>query len=119
MVSAAIAYTWLRLSDYARMPPVESKLTYTKGRDIHSAGVVLLQMLLGRNLMQKFENPQAALHLCMRFHRSIRRVAHLSCSPDIYFPFAQGARHASPGQEGWCILSDASFGLAFPAFSTY
>ena len=53
------------------MPPVESKLDYTKGRDIHSAGVVLLQMLLGRNLMQKFENPQAALHLCMRFRLSM------------------------------------------------
>ena len=47
-----------------RLPPVESKLDYTKGRDIHSAGIVLLQMLLGRNMMQNFPDPQRAIHLC-------------------------------------------------------
>ena len=46
-----------------RMPPVESKLTYTKGRDIYSVGVVLLQMLLGRNIMEKYPDPQTALHM--------------------------------------------------------
>ncbi|TFK91310.1 Serine/threonine-protein kinase [Polyporus arcularius HHB13444] len=45
------------------MPPVESKLTYTKGRDIHSAGVVLLQMLLGRDIMERYPDPQIALHM--------------------------------------------------------
>ncbi|RPD79604.1 Serine/threonine-protein kinase [Lentinus tigrinus ALCF2SS1-7] len=45
------------------MPPVESKLTYTKGRDIHSVGIVLLQMLLGRDVMERYPDPQTALHL--------------------------------------------------------
>ncbi|EJF61645.1 Serine/threonine-protein kinase [Dichomitus squalens LYAD-421 SS1] len=45
-----------------RMAPVESKLDYTKARDIHSAGIVLLQMLLGRDVMERFSDPQSALH---------------------------------------------------------
>ena len=44
------------------MPPVESKLDYTKARDIHSAGIVLLQMLLGHDVMERFNDPQSALH---------------------------------------------------------
>ncbi|KAI0746241.1 Serine/threonine-protein kinase [Daedaleopsis nitida] len=43
------------------MPPVESKLTYTKGRDIHAAGIVLVQMLLGRDVMERYPDPQTAL----------------------------------------------------------
>ena len=46
------------------MPPVESKLTYTKSRDIHAAGIVLLQMLLGRDVMERYPDPQTALRLC-------------------------------------------------------
>ena len=47
----------------SRMPPVESRLNYTKARDIHSVGIVLLQMLMGRDVMEKYPNPQTALQL--------------------------------------------------------
>lgn len=43
---------------------VDSPLLYTRSRDIHCAGVVVLQMLLGRDVMQRFIDPQAALHAC-------------------------------------------------------
>ena len=46
------------------MAPVESKLDYTKARDIHSAGIVLLQMLLGRDIMERYDDPQAAIRMC-------------------------------------------------------
>ncbi|KAI0777469.1 Serine/threonine-protein kinase [Trametes elegans] len=41
---------------------MESTLVYTKGRDIHAVGLVLLQMLMGRDVMDKFPDPQSALH---------------------------------------------------------
>ncbi|KAI0666498.1 Serine/threonine-protein kinase [Trametes maxima] len=41
---------------------VESTLVYTKGRDIHAIGIVLLQMLMGRDVMDKRPDPQSALH---------------------------------------------------------
>ncbi|KAI0354133.1 Serine/threonine-protein kinase [Trametes cingulata] len=41
---------------------VESTLVFTKGRDIHAVGIVLLQMLMGRDVMDKFPDPQSALH---------------------------------------------------------
>ncbi|KAI8973080.1 Serine/threonine-protein kinase [Trametes punicea] len=46
------------------MPPdaVESTLVYTKGRDIHAAGVVLLQMIMGRDVVERYPDPQSALH---------------------------------------------------------
>ncbi|KAI9060398.1 Serine/threonine-protein kinase [Trametes sanguinea] len=45
------------------MPPdaVESTLVYTKGRDVHAAGIVLLQMIMGRDVMDKYPDPQSAL----------------------------------------------------------
>ncbi|TFK47428.1 Serine/threonine-protein kinase [Heliocybe sulcata] len=43
---------------------VDSPLLYTRSRDIHCAGVVLLQMLLGRDVMQRFGVPQLALQAC-------------------------------------------------------
>ena len=46
------------------MPPVESQLDYSKGRDIFAAGVVLLQMLLGRDVMQKYPDPHRAAAVC-------------------------------------------------------
>lgn len=55
----------LRLSTI-RLPPdaVESTLVYTKSRDIHATGVILLQMLMGRDVMDRFPDPQTALRNC-------------------------------------------------------
>ncbi|KAH9846907.1 Serine/threonine-protein kinase [Lenzites betulinus] len=40
----------------------ESTLLFTKGRDIHAAGIVVVQMLMGRDVMDKYPDPQSALH---------------------------------------------------------
>lgn len=42
----------------------DSALIYTKARDIHYAGVVFLQMLLGRDVVERFPDAQAALVPC-------------------------------------------------------
>jgi translation initiation factor 2-alpha kinase 4 len=42
----------------------DSALIYTKSRDIHYAGVVFLQMLLGRDVVERFPDAQAALASC-------------------------------------------------------
>ncbi|THH00815.1 hypothetical protein EW026_g1755 [Hermanssonia centrifuga] len=40
---------------------VESPLVYTRGRDLHCAGVILLQMLLGWNVMDQYSDIHSAL----------------------------------------------------------
>jgi eukaryotic translation initiation factor 2-alpha kinase 4 len=40
---------------------VDSPLIYTKSRDIHSVGIIVLQMLLGRDVMDRFMSPKAAM----------------------------------------------------------
>ncbi|KIJ60152.1 hypothetical protein HYDPIDRAFT_139699 [Hydnomerulius pinastri MD-312] len=40
---------------------LDSPLSYTRGRDIHSVGVVFLQMLHGQAVVQKFDDPRSAL----------------------------------------------------------
>ncbi|KAF8124132.1 kinase-like domain-containing protein [Boletus edulis] len=40
---------------------LDSPLSYTRGRDIHSIGVVFLQMLHGQGVMYKFSDPREAL----------------------------------------------------------
>jgi len=42
----------------------DSALIYTKARDIHYAGVVFLQMILGRDVVERFHDAQAALVSC-------------------------------------------------------
>jgi len=39
-------------------------LLYTRRRDIHSVGIVFLQMLLGLDVMQKFDDVHEALRSC-------------------------------------------------------
>ncbi|KAI0300075.1 hypothetical protein B0F90DRAFT_1817684 [Multifurca ochricompacta] len=56
----------LPISDSANLPEScegvhDSALIYTKARDIHYAGVVFLQMLLGRDVVDRFPDAQAAL----------------------------------------------------------
>ena len=40
---------------------VDSSLTYTPSRDLHDVGIILLQMLLGHDVMERFPGPQDAL----------------------------------------------------------
>ena len=42
----------------------DSALIYTKARDVHYAGVVFLQMILGRDVVERFHDAQAALVSC-------------------------------------------------------
>ena len=45
---------------------VESPLVYTRCRDIHSVGVILLQMLMGSDVMERFPDVHTALRNCER-----------------------------------------------------
>ncbi|KAF5320234.1 hypothetical protein D9611_011377 [Ephemerocybe angulata] len=40
----------------------ESSLLYTRRRDIHSVGIVLLQMLMGLDVVERFSDVEAAIH---------------------------------------------------------
>jgi len=42
----------------------ESSLLYTRQRDIHAVGIVLLQMLLGLDVMQQYSDVHMALDSC-------------------------------------------------------
>jgi translation initiation factor 2-alpha kinase 4 len=44
---------------------VDSPLLYTPSRDLHDTGIILLQMLLGYDVMDRFPGPQSALQSCM------------------------------------------------------
>jgi translation initiation factor 2-alpha kinase 4 len=43
---------------------IDSPLLYTPARDLHCIGLVLLQMLLGHDVMTRFTDVQSALHNC-------------------------------------------------------
>lgn len=43
---------------------LESPLEYTKNRDVHAAGVILLQMLLGLNVVDRFPDFHLAFKNC-------------------------------------------------------
>jgi eukaryotic translation initiation factor 2-alpha kinase 4 len=47
----------------------DSALIYTKARDIHYAGVIFLQMILGRDVVERFPDAQAALICSESFPR--------------------------------------------------
>jgi translation initiation factor 2-alpha kinase 4 len=40
---------------------IESVLSYTRGRDIHSVGVIFMQMVNGRDVMRQFSDPKEAV----------------------------------------------------------
>jgi translation initiation factor 2-alpha kinase 4 len=42
----------------------ESSLLYTRQRDIHDVGIVLLRMLLGLDVVDRFPDPLTAIHSC-------------------------------------------------------
>jgi hypothetical protein len=54
---------------------IESPLLYTKSRDIHCAGFILMQMLLGRDVARRFTDPHSALSI----GRSINHRYHGPC----------------------------------------
>jgi translation initiation factor 2-alpha kinase 4 len=43
---------------------LESPLAYTKARDVHDAGMVMMQLLLGRDVYRRFQEPRSALSFC-------------------------------------------------------
>ncbi|KAJ8457370.1 hypothetical protein ONZ45_g18339 [Pleurotus djamor] len=43
----------------------DSALSYTRHRDIHAVGIVLLQMLVGHDVMERFDDPQGALQYAL------------------------------------------------------
>lgn len=44
---------------------IDSPLMYTKGRDLHCLGVVLLQMLIGKDVIERFpDGVHSALRAC-------------------------------------------------------
>lgn len=54
---------------------VDSPLQYSKSRDVHSVGVLFLQMLAGWNVMEMNPNPKLALQSRSSF--PICLVAHM------------------------------------------
>jgi len=55
----AIPEGWL-----SRDVQTESSLVYTRQRDIHDVGIVLLKMLLGLDVVDRFLDPITAIHSC-------------------------------------------------------
>lgn len=53
---------------------LESPLEYTKGRDVHAVGVILLQMLLGLYVVDRFPDFYVALKNC-KFYLVCRSCA--------------------------------------------
>lgn len=67
----------------------DSTLIYTKARDIHYAGVVFLQMLLGRDVVERFQDAQAALVSC----ESCRGVRYAAYASQPWYPLPFNELH--------------------------
>ncbi|KLO11482.1 hypothetical protein SCHPADRAFT_831061 [Schizopora paradoxa] len=50
--------------DWLPREAIESPLTYTRGRDLHAVGAVLLQMLMGLDVITRFPDAKAAIQKC-------------------------------------------------------
>lgn len=46
---------------------LDSALVYTRGRDLHCVGIILLQMLLGLDVVERYPDAQSALKACVYF----------------------------------------------------
>lgn len=43
---------------------LDSALVYTRSRDLHCVGIILLQMLLGLDVVNRFPDAQSAMKAC-------------------------------------------------------
>ena len=81
---------------------VESPLVYTKCRDIHSVGVILLQMLMGSDVMQRFPDVHTALRNCTKpiyLGMFSVRLTVSANSDHLTSSTTTSCRHAHPEQE--------------------
>lgn len=46
---------------------LDSALVYTRGRDLHCVGIILLQMLLGLDVVDRYPDAQSALKACAHY----------------------------------------------------
>jgi translation initiation factor 2-alpha kinase 4 len=84
----AIPEGWL-----SRDVQIESSLVYTRQRDIHDVGIVLLKMLLGLDVVDRFMDPITAIHSCECLSAWwFKTGSSLSAFPASVSPFL--ARHA-------------------------
>jgi translation initiation factor 2-alpha kinase 4 len=77
----------------------DSALIYTKARDIHYAGVVFLQMLLGRDVVERFPDAQAALISCESCRGAIYVAYNPLHSPGTPSPSANCVEHGLSKEE--------------------
>ncbi|KAG2365174.1 kinase-like domain-containing protein [Suillus spraguei] len=52
---------YIRPTPWLSKDVLESVLSYTRGRDIHSVGVIFMQMVNGRDVMRQFNDPNEAV----------------------------------------------------------
>ncbi|KAG1908872.1 kinase-like domain-containing protein [Suillus fuscotomentosus] len=52
---------YIRPTPWLSKDVLESVLSYTRGRDIHSVGVIFMQMVNGRDVMRQFSDPNEAV----------------------------------------------------------
>jgi len=84
----AIPEGWL-----SRDVQTESSLVYSRQRDIHDVGIVLLKMLLGLDVVDRFLDPITAIHSCKCLNALwFKTRSSLSTLPASVSPFL--ARHA-------------------------
>ncbi|KAL0961127.1 hypothetical protein HGRIS_006101 [Hohenbuehelia grisea] len=67
-------------------PKNDSSLVYTRQRDIHAVGVVLIQMLVGHDVMDVYPTPQAALLSNQLISPALRDLAQLMVLPGKKIP---------------------------------
>ena len=88
----------------------ESSLLYTRHRDIHSVGIVLLQMLLGLDVTERYANVHVALQACAYYHYPSPMRAQLTLLfASIHLPSTSKARsqHAPTFQKDTRLVSYA------------
>lgn len=86
----------------SRLPKdaLESPLEYNRGRDIHASGIILVQMLLGRDIVERYPDVHSALAhgespsfigLCLV-------LITCSCSYSVSSLAPNGGQHADPDE---------------------
>ncbi|KAG1724557.1 kinase-like domain-containing protein [Suillus lakei] len=56
---------YIRPTPWLSKDVLESVLSYTRGRDIHSVGVIFMQMVDGRDVMRQFSDPKEAVQAAL------------------------------------------------------